>query len=315
MRAADALAFVARNGRVVLIGGLVAGVALPGLAAALVPFILPLVGLMLFITTLRVGPAVFPEGPRGWRQEAVRAVLLQTALPLAALLILSAAGVADTPLGLATIITLAACPISGSAGLALMAGADPAPALRAAGVGTALFPLTVLPVLAALPGLGPAEQVLGAALRLLALIGLAGGGALLVRALVPALRRPTALPVLDGGLTLSMGVIVIALMAAVGPALRGAPGELLATLALALALGFGQQTLAFGAFLRLGEGPRAAALAVAAGNRNLALFFAALPEEVRGPLLLYLGLYQIPMYLTPLVMKPLYDRGPHARAG
>jgi hypothetical protein len=302
---AAALGVLARNGRPALVAGLAAGVALPGLAAALVPVILPCVALLLFLTTLRVGPAVFPKGGSGWGREALRALLLQTALPLIALAAFSVAGVADAPLAVGVIITLAACPVSGSAGLALLAGADPAPALRAAGAGTALFPLTVLPVLAFLPGLGPAQEVLAAALRLLAIIGLAGGGALALRASIPALRGPAALPALDGTITLTLMVVVIALMAAVGPALRGA--------AAALVVGFGQQAAAFAAYLRLGEGTRAAALAVAAGNRNLALFFAALPEDVRGPMLLYLGLYQIPMYLTPLVMKPLYDLGPHAR--
>ena len=55
-------------------------------------------------------------------------------------------------------------------------------------------------------------------------------------------------------------------------------------------------------------GEEMARLAIAAGTRNLALFFAALPEETRAPLMLWLGLYQIPMYLTPLVMGPIYAR-------
>jgi hypothetical protein len=312
--AARALGGLARQGRAVLVAGLAAGAFLPALAAAMAPLILPCVAILLFLTTLRVGPAVFPQGGRGWGREALRAVVMQTALPLAALGALMAGGVAQTPLGVAAVITLAACPVSGSAGLALLAGADPAPALRAAAVGTALFPLTVLPVLAALPGLGAAEEVLGAALRLLALVGLSGGAALIARAAAPRLVRADALPVLDGLITLAMGVVVVGLMAAVGPALSGAPGVLLVTLAAALGMSFGLQTAAFGAYLRLGEGARAAALAVAAGNRNLALFFAALPEETRGPLLLYLGLYQIPMYLTPLAMRPLFRLGPQTPA-
>jgi len=57
---------------------------------------------------------------------------------------------------------------------------------------------------------------------------------------------------------------------------------------------------------------RTAALTVMAGNRNIALFLVALPEPVMAPLLIFVGCYQIPMYLTPLltgrVLKGL-DRG------
>lgn len=297
---------LARNGRLVLVAGLVVGAGAPGLAAALVPFIVPGVALLLFLATLRVGPAAFALPARAWRVEALRALILQGACPLLALWALQSAGVAATALGLGVVMTLAASPVTGSPGLAILSGVDPAPALRAMAVGTAVFPLTVVPVLAAVPALGPAAEVAWAALRLLALVGLAGGGALLLRARLPALGRPDAAVALDGAITLVMAVVVIALMAEVGPALRGSPGPLLMTFAVVLLVSFGVQVVAFFAYRRAGSGAAGPGLAIAAGNRNLALLFAALPEETRAALLLYLGLYQIPMYLTPLVLRPLY---------
>jgi len=42
------------------------------------------------------------------------------------------------------------------------------------------------------------------------------------------------------------------------------------------------------------------------GNRNIALFLAALPYSVTEPLLLFIACYQIPMYLTPLIGQSLY---------
>ena len=50
------LRLCARHGRLILIAGLVAGVALPDLAAALKPFLPEMVALLLFIAALRVGP-------------------------------------------------------------------------------------------------------------------------------------------------------------------------------------------------------------------------------------------------------------------
>lgn len=56
-------------------------------------------------------------------------------------------------------------------------------------------------------------------------------------------------------------------------------------------------------------GKARAACAIVAGNRNMGLFLAALPAAVMEPVLLYLGCYQISIYLTPLLMKPLYGEG------
>lgn len=300
----NALIWLGRHGRMALVAGLIAGVALPRLAGAMEALIVPGVALLLFLSALRVGPAAFRATGRAWRAEIIRAALLQCALPLAALGAMIAMGVSGAPLALGLVVTLAASPITGSAGIAVLAGADPAPALRAMAAGTALLPLTAIPVFAALPGLGLSWAMAEAVLRLLALVVVAGGGALALRAWAPGLGAPRATGIIDGAMTLALAVVVIALMGAVGPALRGAPGLLAVTFAAVCALCFGMQI----AVLALTPGRDAPGLAIAAGTRNLALFFAALPEETRAPLMLWLGLYQIPMYLTPLVMGPIYAR-------
>jgi hypothetical protein len=56
----------------------------------------------------------------------------------------------------------------------------------------------------------------------------------------------------------------------------------------------------------MATGGRVVALSVAAGNRSIALFLVALPPEMMAPLLLFIGCYQLPMFLTPFVMKRLY---------
>ena len=48
-------------------------------------------------------------------------------------------------------------------------------------------------------------------------------------------------------------------------------------------------------------------IGISAGNRNIALFLTALPNEITDPLLLYIGCYQIPMYLTPVVLGRIYN--------
>ena len=48
------------------------------------------------------------------------------------------------------------------------------------------------------------------------------------------------------------------------------------------------------------------AYGVVAGNRNIALFLLALPSGVTDQILLFVGCWQFPMYLTPLLMRRIY---------
>jgi len=302
-----ALAALARHGRLVLVAGLIVGALAPGLARVLAPLIFPMIAFLLFLATLRVEMrAAFP-GRRALPGHLGVTLVMQVALPLAAIAVLWGLGAQATTLGIGTVLVLAAPPMTGSPGLTILAGGDPAPALRQLVLGTALLPLTVLPVFWLLPVFGAPLVVVEAALRLLAVIALAGGAGIAVRARVAWLRGPEGQGAVDGLITLGMAVVVIGLMSAVGPALLDPAPALWLTLASVLALGFGAQVVTL--LLSRHRAPQSApALAIVAGNRNLALFLGALPPETAAALLLFVGLYQVPMYLTPLVMAPLIRR-------
>jgi hypothetical protein len=81
---------------------------------------------------------------------------------------------------------------------------------------------------------------------------------------------------------------------------------LLLALAVAFAGNFGLQIAMAIVLRRLAPGGSVAPLAIVAGNRNIALFLTALPAAVTDPLLLFIGCYQIPMYLTPILLGRLY---------
>lgn len=293
---------VAARGRWLLVAGLAAGVLLPGLAEHVAHVIVPLVGVMICVATLREGPRAALPRPNQLPRTLTATLVLQCLLPLAAGIALLMAGVLSAPLAIAAVLALAGAPITGTPGLAVMSGADASAALRQLTLGMALLPLTVAPVFALLP-IFPDPWAVGAgALRLLAVIALAVVVAVLLRAAFPALKRDGARPSLDGVMAITMSVLVIGLMSEVGPALWNTPGRLMLVLALAAAIHFGQTAGAWRA--ARGTVPRGEALAFAitAGNRNLALFLAAVPAETTAPLMLFVGCYQIPMYLTPLLL-------------
>ena len=108
---------------------------------------------------------------------------------------------------------------------------------------------------------------------------------------------------LDGLSAILLGIVVIGLMAAAGPALRETPLLFAGWLLFTIGLNFGLQIFAARYFPVANEFRDLAGTAVVAGNRNIALFLVALPETTTDALLLFIGCYQIPMYLTPIVMR------------
>ena len=300
-----ALAWLGRHGRWVLVAGLVAGIAAPGLARAFSVAIVPMIGVLLFLAALRLGPLASVP-PRAALGPALRAVLvLQVALPLVAALTLGALGLLERPAATGVVLVLAAAPITGAPGLALMCRADAVGALRQLALGTVLLPLTALPIFAVLPVFAGSAAVADGAARLLLLIAVAVVAAAFLRRVFPALRNPPAAPAIEGAIALTMGLVVIGLMSAVGPALLAFDGRLALTLALVFALQLGLSTGTWSLARRTRTAPEAAGLAIAAGNRNLALFLAALPPDAVTAMLLFVGCYQVPMYLTPLTLPRL----------
>lgn len=301
------------NGRLLLVLGLVAGVGAPGLAATVRPWLPELVGTMLFLASLRIGLRGALGAVADLRQSALIVLAQQLVLPLAFVLALHAFGASGTALGLGLTLMLAAPPISGSPNLTVLTGNDPAPALRVMIVATALLPLTAPVVLLLLPQIDSLTAVLTAAGRLFTLISVAAVAAFTLRR-VAFRHRALPLSAIDGLSALTMSVMVVGLMSAVGPALLDQPRTLAITLVAVFAANFGLQ-LAVSRLLPAHrfDGSRAA-WAIGAGNRNIALYLAALPAETIAPVLLFIGCYQIPMYLTPFLLAKEYRSRPDGSA-
>lgn len=297
--------FLSRHGKLVLIAGLIAGAGLPELAQALRPFIAPMIVSLLFLAVLRLGAAGLRAGMNGMHRAAGVALILQLVLPVSAALAFAALGILAHPLAMGVILVLAAAPITGSPNITLMAGGDPAPALQQLVVGTALLPLTVIPVFWLMPAFGSPVAVARAALELLGLIALAGGAALALRhfRIVPGTQN--ALDAMDGLAALLLGLVVIGLMSAIGPAILDDRRDLLFAMLVVFALNVPLQ-MATSLFARGADPQSAPALGVVAGNRNIALFLSVLPAQTADQLLLFIGCFQVPMYVTPFLLARWY---------
>lgn len=297
-----ALRQIARHGRWALVAGLCVGVAAPDLALLLRPWLPQIVSVLLFLTALRIGPKAALGSVGDLGRTVGFALIFQLAMPLIALGVFAVMGLTGSVMALALMLMLAASSVTGAPNFTIMLGQDPAPALRLLIVGTALLPLTVLPVLWFMPALGGPAAVLGAAARLLLVIAGAVAIAFATRAFIWPNPKAAEREVLDGITAIALAVMVVGLMAALGPALRSEPSQVALWMTAAFAVNFGLQITTRLSLVALGQRAIATPIAIVAGNRNIALFLVALPATVTDPILLFLGCYQVPMYLTPILL-------------
>jgi ACR3 family arsenite transporter len=295
----------ARHGRLVLIAGLVVGILLPGLAGMVRGVLPELVACMLGVAALRIGPTA-ARGSLADIHVSLRLVAAyQLLLPLVLAAVFLTFGLGGT-LATAMVLMAAAPSISGSPNLTIMTGHDPAPALRLMIAGVALLPLTVAPVFLLWPIFGSFGAIALASGKLLLLIGCSSAAAFVIRQRFFPKPGVETLGVIDGVSALLMAVLVIGLMSALGPAIIQTPGLVGLTLLAAFAINFSLQIAAFMLTGGRGQERSRVAWSIIAGNRNIALFLVALPAAITDPLLLFIGCYQIPMYLTPILLRPLY---------
>lgn len=303
-----ALQLASRNARACLMLGLAAGLLLPALAGSMAPWLPVMVAALLCITALRIGHVAARGAVRDLRWGLGAVAVLQLGVPLAFLSLLHLVGLAQTPAALAIVLATAAPAIAGATNLALLLKLDAGRMMQIMVLGTAAFPITVLPVLLLMPQIGAVRDVVGSAVFvLIVILGATALGFLLRARLFPA-PTPVQIQCLDGASVLAFSIIVVALMAPLNAAITTAPMQVALWALLAFAISYGLQAATLLALHRTTLRSVAGPLAIGAGNRNIALFLVALPPEVLAPLLVFIGCWQLPMYLTPILLPALYNK-------
>ena len=303
----ELFAFVARHGRYALAGGLLAGFLLPDIAQNLRHFLPQMILFLLFLTAFRIGAKATLLGLRNSFVALKVALIFQLVLPLVALAVFIPLGLSHTTFAIVIVLMLAAPSVTATPNITLLLGHDPEPAFRLLIVGTAILPLTIIPIFWLSPALGHLADVFTVAVKLLMAIWCVVMFAFAMRRVTFRTLNTRQTEALDGFTSLVLATVVIGLMSAVGPALQTAPLVVFQWVLVAVIANMGAQILAFLAFRKLGWGTVAVPFAVVAGNRNFALFLIALPAATTDPLLIFLGCYQVPMYLTALVMRRIFN--------
>lgn len=266
-----------------------------------------LIAVLLFVAWLRIADAGGSTDSLRMRFGFLKNPLLivgvliaQLVLPVILYIVLYQIGI-PALWCMAAVLVAAAAPISGGPNLVLLMGGDGSLALRWLTVGTILMPLTSIPVLSLLL---PGEShlaVFSSIVKLLLIILVAMLAAFVVQKKFTSLNKYQQ--ELDGVAAILLALMVIGLMSAVHHP-TSTFIVIVQMLLVAVVINVGMQLLGV-VLARLLKRP-SVAYGVLNGNRNIALFLAALPYSVTEPLLLFIACYQIPMYLTPLIGQSLY---------
>ncbi len=305
-RPAAALAWLGRHGTGAVAVSMFVGIAVPPLGALVRPYFSETVIVLLVLAFLRVDPA-------GLRAQLARPGLLAAAaawtmlaVPLLAGLALMAGSAAQIApaLALALILHAVAPPTFSSPALAALIGLNAALSLALLIVCIAVTPFTAPAFVALFAGSGVALSPVALGIRLALILAGAAAAAWAIRAVAGKAWVERQSERIDGLSVVALFGFAVALMGNVLENAIADPLLVFGLIALATALSLVLSALTVLVFGRTGRG-NAFALAHAAGSRNMGLMLAASAGLVPELVWLYVALAQFPIYLLPLVYKPL----------
>lgn len=300
------LTFMGRHATQFLFVGVFIGLALPGLADLARPLLAPSVVLLLFAALLRVDWAAMSGYIRRPHVAALLIVWLLLVCPIVTWFLLKFVP-APLSLNAAVILMAAAPPILGSASIAMILKLDGALVVVGALLATLLTPLTVPPLALQLLSLQLDIGLGEFMLRLGLVVVIAFIGALIVRRFATPAGLAARAQLLDGIVVTIMLIFAIAIMAGVTDAVFERPKTVAIWALTAFIANPLLQLLGILAFSWLGL-RKALSVGLLSGNCNMGLMLAALPAERDADVLLFFAIAQLPMYMLPIVMMPLYKR-------
>jgi bile acid:Na+ symporter, BASS family len=316
-----ALAWLARHGSWLIGGCLFVGLALPDLARLCKPLIGPAVFVLLIATLLRIDWAQALVHVKRPRATAIAVAWLLLGAPFAMWLALQ---VITVPEGLARALVLTASSpvLTAVPTFALLLGLDATLALVAMVATSLLQPVLQPPLALALLGLELNVGIGPLMSRLALFVGGAFVAALIVRWLAGRTRIERAAAPISGVAVLMLILFGIGVVDGLTETILARPGHALVFLVAAFVANFALQVIGgivswLLARAGLFDRQQALTIALASGNRNLAVLVAVLGAAADADLYLFLAVNQFPMYFVPALLGPVYRRllGAAARPG
>jgi len=301
-----AIDFAGTHATRLLAAGVLTGLAIPPLATALRPLLLPSIVISLVLALVRLDWSAFGAYAR---RPLLVAWMLAWFLGVTPVIIWLALQVLPLPAPIVTglVLMTAASPIMSGAAISLLVGLDAALAVVAIVATTALVPLTLPPLAAALLGVALEIDVGTFMLRLALIVGGAFAIAWLARRFVPEAAIARNARALDGVAVIWMVVFAIGIMEGVTALALEHPGYVIGATVASFAANVVLQAVGAFAWLRQGM-QRALTVGLLTGNRNMGLVLVALGGDTSFEVIAFFAVAQIPMYVLPGLLLPVYRR-------
>jgi hypothetical protein len=281
---------------------IVAGILVPPLAALLRPLLFPSIFFLILISLLQMDlPRVFGT----LRADAIM-LLTISVWQLLALPIAFAVLHLYSPLGgsytLIAFFTACAGSLFGSSAFARLMNLDEALTLKGTVVSVLLMPVT-LPILATwVRGNSDGFDIVAYGLRLTLFLLLPLAIAFACHARMRVRDHLQKMAVVRHGSVLFLCVFAIGVMEGIGPRILSEPLAMAGLLLLAFAIHLGQFLLTALVFAHTGRRVAFTA-ALLSSYRNLGLLLAVAGTLLPSGFIVFVALWQIPMYFMPLMMK------------
>lgn len=298
--------YLGQHATLFLAGGVLLGLAVPPLAAFARPMLIPGLLIPLVIALLRLDWDALAAYARRPGLVALVTAGLLLASPVLMWLALAAFSL---PPALAQGLTLmaAASPIVSSAAISLILGLDTALAVIVIVVTTALMPFSLPLVALALLDLEIDIDLATFMLRLALMVGGAFAAALLLRRMLPRQRLEANARMLDGVSVATLVMFALAIMDGVTAVALERPGYVVLVTVAAFVANLLLQCLGTLVALRLGM-RSAVTVGLMTGNCNMGLVMVALADKADFDVIVFFAMAQIPMYMLPALLGPVYRR-------
>ncbi len=297
--------FLARRAIIVLALGVFAGLALPALASSLRPIMSLSIGILLILSVMRMD---LPHVRDLLARPLTLGFAILLVLVISPIVVWLASGMASQPSGLvlAVILMAAAPPITASPAMASLLDLDSDLCLLVMVGALFLAPFSVS-VVAHVLSFTMTITVWELFFRLLGFVVLCSALGFFLRRVVGMHRIREAKSTLDLVAVIWLLIFAIAIMDGVMARALQEPARVLAVVLLSFVANVGLFGLGAIATRALGW-RKSFAVGLGAANCNMGLLLAVLPRDIDDDIFLYFAIAQIPMYLTPALLKPVVQR-------
>lgn len=300
------LRFLGEHATICLVVSVFIGMFVPVLAGIFRPLLPIFIVLPLTLALMRIDWAELGAYLKRWPLILILCFWMLVASPVLVWAVLLNSDVAPGVVS-GIVLMAAAPPIVSAAAIALFVGLDGAIIVVSTVAAMWLVPLVLPPMALELLNLELDLSLLEFSLRLGIVVTIAFSAAWIGRRVLGPERLARNSSILDGLAVISLFMFVVGVFDGVWEMTVANPWHVIGATALSFVFNIGLQVVSAALFWRLGRRV-ALSIGLMSGNCNMGLVLITLADRAEPDVIMYFAVAQIPMYVLPALLTPIYRR-------